>query len=88
MHTRGTRQQWLDARLDLLKAEKDLTRRSDDWYRRFADGLHYARKRRDSIHRRINRARGFHNRILSDFLHSSAVHTDDADILHIAVVDI
>jgi len=28
-HITGTRQQWLDARLELLKAEKDLTRRSD-----------------------------------------------------------
>lgn len=29
-HTTGTRQQWLAARLDLLKAEKELTRRSDE----------------------------------------------------------
>jgi len=29
MHKTGTRQQWLDARLTLLEAEKDLTRRSD-----------------------------------------------------------
>jgi predicted dithiol-disulfide oxidoreductase (DUF899 family) len=29
MHNTGTRQQWLDARLDLLAAEKELTRRSD-----------------------------------------------------------
>ena len=28
-HTTGTREQWLDARLELLKAEKELTRRSD-----------------------------------------------------------
>jgi len=28
-HTTGTRQQWLTARLELLKAEKELTRRSD-----------------------------------------------------------
>jgi len=28
-HTTGTRDQWLAARLDLLKAEKELTRRSD-----------------------------------------------------------
>ena len=28
-HTTGTREQWLAARLELLKAEKDLTRRSD-----------------------------------------------------------
>ncbi len=29
-HATGTREQWLEARLDLLAAEKDLTRRSDD----------------------------------------------------------
>ena len=28
-HTTGTRQEWLAARLKLLKAEKELTRRSD-----------------------------------------------------------
>ena len=30
MHTTGTRKEWLDARLELLKAEKELTRRSDE----------------------------------------------------------
>jgi predicted dithiol-disulfide oxidoreductase (DUF899 family) len=29
-HKTGTRQEWLDARLELLKAEKELTRRSDE----------------------------------------------------------
>ena len=29
-HKSGTRQEWLDARLELLAAEKDLTRRSDE----------------------------------------------------------
>jgi predicted dithiol-disulfide oxidoreductase (DUF899 family) len=29
-HKTGTRKQWLDARLELLKAEKELTRRSDE----------------------------------------------------------
>src|SRR5882672_11731007 len=29
-HTTGTREEWLAARLNLLKAEKDLTRRSDE----------------------------------------------------------
>ena len=29
-HKTGTRQEWLEARLDLLKAEKELTRRSDE----------------------------------------------------------
>jgi predicted dithiol-disulfide oxidoreductase (DUF899 family) len=29
-HTTGTRQEWLKARMELLKAEKELTRRSDD----------------------------------------------------------
>ncbi|MEO7432068.1 MAG: DUF899 domain-containing protein [Dokdonella sp.] len=29
-HTTGTREQWLAARLDLLQAEKELTRRSDE----------------------------------------------------------
>ena len=29
MHVTGTRKQWLEARLDLLAAEKELTRRSD-----------------------------------------------------------
>ena len=29
-HTSGTRQEWLAARLKLLKAEKELTRRSDE----------------------------------------------------------
>src|SRR2546430_1025929 len=33
-HKTGTREQWLAARLDLLKAEKELTRRSDDLARR------------------------------------------------------
>ncbi len=29
-HTIGTREQWLAARLDLLRAEKEFTRRGDD----------------------------------------------------------
>ena len=29
-HTIGTREQWLTARLELLKAEKELTRRGDE----------------------------------------------------------
>src|SRR5258708_19945884 len=29
-HMTGTREEWLAARLDLLKAEKELTRRSDE----------------------------------------------------------
>ena len=29
-HTTGTREAWLAARLELLKAEKELTRRSDE----------------------------------------------------------
>src|SRR3954468_11242028 len=29
-HTTGTREEWLAARLDLLQAEKELTRRSDE----------------------------------------------------------
>jgi predicted dithiol-disulfide oxidoreductase (DUF899 family) len=33
-HATGTREQWLAARLDLLKAEKELTHRSDDVARR------------------------------------------------------
>src|SRR5215471_13549803 len=33
-HNTGTREQWLKARLDLLKAEKELTRRSDDLARK------------------------------------------------------
>jgi predicted dithiol-disulfide oxidoreductase (DUF899 family) len=33
-HRTGTRQEWLAARLELLEAEKDLTRRSDDLARR------------------------------------------------------
>jgi predicted dithiol-disulfide oxidoreductase (DUF899 family) len=33
-HTTGTREQWLAARLELLDAEKELTRRSDDLARR------------------------------------------------------
>src|SRR3954462_8015461 len=33
-HTTGTRKEWLAARLELLEAEKDLTRRSDDVARR------------------------------------------------------
>jgi len=33
-HTTGTRQEWLTARLDLLAAEKELTRRSDELARR------------------------------------------------------
>ena len=33
-HTTGTREQWLAARLDLLEAEKELTRRGDELARR------------------------------------------------------
>ena len=33
-HTTGTREQWLAARIDLLNAEKELTRRSDELARR------------------------------------------------------
>ena len=33
-HRTGTRQEWLAARLELLEAEKDLTRRSDELARR------------------------------------------------------
>jgi predicted dithiol-disulfide oxidoreductase (DUF899 family) len=33
-HATGTRQQWLEARLELLEAEKELTRRSDELARR------------------------------------------------------
>src|SRR5256884_5049992 len=33
-HKTGTREQWLAARLELLKAEKDLTRRGDELARR------------------------------------------------------
>ena len=29
-HKIGTREEWLEARLELLKAEKELTRRSDE----------------------------------------------------------
>jgi predicted dithiol-disulfide oxidoreductase (DUF899 family) len=36
-HMTGTREEWLNARLDLLKAEKELTRRSDDLARRRQD---------------------------------------------------
>src|SRR5437867_4536485 len=33
-HKTGTREQWLEARLELLKAEKELTRRSDELARK------------------------------------------------------
>jgi len=33
--TTGTREQWLNARLELLKAEKELTRRSDELARQW-----------------------------------------------------
>src|SRR5256712_11813952 len=33
-HKTGTREEWLKARLELLKAEKELTHRSDDLARR------------------------------------------------------
>jgi predicted dithiol-disulfide oxidoreductase (DUF899 family) len=36
-HKTGTREQWLRARLDLLKAEKELTRRSDELARQRQD---------------------------------------------------
>jgi predicted dithiol-disulfide oxidoreductase (DUF899 family) len=36
-HKTGTREQWLTARLDLLKAEKELTRRSDELVRQRQD---------------------------------------------------
>ena len=34
MHLTGTREEWLAARLELLKEEKELTRRSDELARR------------------------------------------------------
>src|SRR5512135_2043041 len=34
MHMTGTREEWLAARLELLKEEKELTRRSDELARR------------------------------------------------------
>jgi predicted dithiol-disulfide oxidoreductase (DUF899 family) len=33
-HTTGTREEWLAARLELLEAEKELTRRSDELARK------------------------------------------------------
>src|SRR5712691_4028308 len=33
-HSTGTREEWRAARLELLEAEKELTRRSDDRFRR------------------------------------------------------
>src|SRR5262245_38080770 len=36
-HATGTRKEWLAARLDLLEAEKDLTRRSDELARKRQD---------------------------------------------------
>jgi predicted dithiol-disulfide oxidoreductase (DUF899 family) len=33
-HTTGTREEWLDARLDLLKAEKEHTRKGDELAKR------------------------------------------------------
>jgi predicted dithiol-disulfide oxidoreductase (DUF899 family) len=33
-HKTGTREEWLTERLELLRAEKELTRRSDDLARR------------------------------------------------------
>jgi predicted dithiol-disulfide oxidoreductase (DUF899 family) len=36
-HMTGTREEWLNARLELLKAEKDLTRRSDELARQRQD---------------------------------------------------
>ena len=33
-HMTGTREEWLAARIDLLKAEKELTRRGDELARR------------------------------------------------------
>src|SRR5207247_9847977 len=36
-HETGTREHWLAARLELLKAEKDLTRRSDELARKRQD---------------------------------------------------
>ena len=48
-HEIGTRQQWLTARLELLEAEKDLTRRSDE----------LARRRRQLPWIRIDKAYGF-----------------------------
>src|SRR5258708_29697349 len=36
-HKPSTREEWLEARLDLLKAEKELTRRSDELARRRQD---------------------------------------------------
>jgi predicted dithiol-disulfide oxidoreductase (DUF899 family) len=48
-HRTGTREEWLQARLDLLKAEKDLTRRSDE----------LARQRRELPWVRLDKEYGF-----------------------------
>lgn len=45
-HTTGTRKEWLAARLDLLKAEKELTRRSDELARQ-RQGLPWVRLEKD-----------------------------------------
>ena len=45
-HTTGTRKEWLAARLELLEAEKDLTRRGDDLARR-RQGLPWVRIDKD-----------------------------------------
>src|SRR6266576_1094183 len=43
-HKTGTREQWLKARLELLKAEKELTRRSDEVAQR-EKGIEYNYRR-------------------------------------------
>ena len=45
-HRTGTRQEWLSARLELLEAEKELTRRSDELARQPAMARRGARVRR------------------------------------------
>jgi predicted dithiol-disulfide oxidoreductase (DUF899 family) len=47
-HRTGTREQWLDARLELLKAEKELTRLNDDLTRRRRD-LPWVRIEKDYV---------------------------------------
>src|SRR5437867_3004806 len=68
-HKTGTREEWLAARLELLKAEKELTRRSDD-LAQLRQGLPWFESTRITVSRPIRARRP--SPISSEDAHSSS----------------
>jgi Bacterial protein of unknown function (DUF899) len=58
MHKTGTREQWLAERLELLKAEKELTRQSDELARRRQELVPYVSSHLSGVARRNGCANG------------------------------